>query len=121
MSIRAKRSDKAPAEQGRIIAELYVSERNSNRGLLALAIARAIRGERARCVAIAAERRTVCMKAAELYAESHPKDPYYAASERCAALEARYIAEKIAGDEPAEPDHALKEAARPALDPRREG
>jgi len=69
--------------------------RQANEARHAQAIARAIRAERTRCAVIAMD-----------------PDPYWSASERCASLEARYIAKKILGEEPPEPDHALGEGDR---------
>ena len=51
--------------------------------------------ERERCWIIAHDRSVICQRAAKMYANQKPDEPHLAASERCAQMEADYIAREI--------------------------
>ena len=61
----------------------------------------ALEKERERCWIIAHDRSIACQASAKRYAEEYPNEPNLAATERCAHMEADYIARKIHnGDQP---------------------
>ena len=55
----------------------------------------ALRAALKQCWIIAHDRSIVCQAAAKRYEKSHPDEPYWAASERCAHREADLIAREI--------------------------